>query len=738
MRMDRIKYAGMTFTEEKEICDGEVYRTTSIPSDSLEIGTLFVKLDIRDPEQGGALTAFRRNDKLLYYHGDQLRGTYYIESVTRTGKYTYEITANDAIALLDQSDHMGGIYTGQTVGEIVRGICNIPYFIQSRFGDVKLYGWLPIAKRRANLAQVLFAIGAHAKVDHLGALRIESLWDGISSDMPPDRVFMGDRVTYASKVSEVSVIEHQYIPTKEEKVLFEGTLLSGDIIRFSEPVHNLSASGFSILESGANYAKLSAGTGKLTGLAYAHTTRDVRRTVSETGIPNVVEVKDATLVSLVNSAAVSDRLARYYAFSETMQATVLHENEGPGDVVSFEHPFGGDAIGCISGMSISIGGRLVAEECTLIGYRPPKPNTGYYNEVEIITTDTEWTVPDGVESVRAVLIGGGTGGYSGLNGAAAKEQPVKTETQTVSNAKNYIKYANYTDPGDGGSPGEGGSGGRIYQISVPVSTGQVFSVKIGRGGNGGQPGEESTAGASGADTTFGQYSSSSGTSSPNGFLEEVSGRVYAGTGEAGTPGSSGNGYDEETDSFVTGPPIVVNGVSYAPGENNEERKDSESGTYDSPPYGSKEASAFGGFGGGSAYKANGLPGGAPSLASTRVDSASARGGPGGAGADAEPPPDEIVIGKGGTGGNGGGGGGSGGLGYTRNAQYTGGSESYTPATLNAYQAPPGPGGKGSRGGNAAPGGVILYYSKPRSMNTGQLKESLGRYVLDRLGRRIIV
>lgn len=735
---NKIEYAGLVFTDD-EIVGGEAYSATSLLCDSLEIGTLTVDLYVRDPATWSALAAFRRNDKLTYYHKDKLRGTYYIEKVERTSKFTFSIYANDAVALLDQSNHTGGIYAGQTVREIVKDICNIPYFIQSRFTDIKLYGWLPIATRRANLAQVLFAIGASAKVDNQGALRIESLWDGVSSNIPSNRVKRsGESVKYESKVSEVSVIEHQYIPTQEEKVLFEGTPLQGDMVQFSEPIHGLKADGFSILESGANYAKLSAGTGKLTGLAYAHTTRDVRRTVSETGIPNVVEVKDATLVSLVNSAAVSDRLARYYAFSETMQATVLHENEGPGDVVSFEHPFGGDAIGCISGMSISIGGRLVAEECTLIGYRPPKPNTGYYNEVEIITTDTEWTVPDGVESVRAVLIGGGTGGYSGLNGAAAKEQPVKTETQTVSNAKNYIKYANYTDPGDGGSPGEGGSGGRIYQISVPVSTGQVFSVKIGRGGNGGQPGEESTAGASGADTTFGQYSSSSGTSSPNGFLEEVSGRVYAGTGEAGTPGSSGNGYDEETDSFVTGPPIVVNGVSYAPGENNEERKDSESGTYDSPPYGSKEASAFGGFGGGSAYKANGLPGGAPSLASTRVDSASARGGPGGAGADAEPPPDEIVIGKGGTGGNGGGGGGSGGLGYTRNAQYTGGSESYTPATLNAYQAPPGPGGKGSRGGNAAPGGVILYYSKPRSMNPGQLKESLGRYVLDRLGRRIIV
>ena len=33
-------------------------------------------------------------------------------------------------------------------------ICNIPYLIQSKLAGIKLYGWLPIASRRSNLAQV--------------------------------------------------------------------------------------------------------------------------------------------------------------------------------------------------------------------------------------------------------------------------------------------------------------------------------------------------------------------------------------------------------------------------------------------------------------------------------------------------------------------------------------------------------------------------------------------------------
>ena len=141
--VNKLVYGDLTFTDD-EIQDGEVYDAVALLSDALEIGTINVGLYIRDEETGAALTAFRRNEKLLYYYRDKLRGTYYIESIQRTGKYTYEISANNAVALLEQSNHLGGIYTGQTVDELVAEICTIPYIIQSKFAGIKLYGWLPL------------------------------------------------------------------------------------------------------------------------------------------------------------------------------------------------------------------------------------------------------------------------------------------------------------------------------------------------------------------------------------------------------------------------------------------------------------------------------------------------------------------------------------------------------------------------------------------------------------------
>ena len=93
--INRLVYGDLFFTDH-EIQEGEIYETAALLSDALEIGTLQVELYLRDESKGAALTGFHRNDTLLYYHRDKLRGTYYIEQVERTGKFTYSVTASDA------------------------------------------------------------------------------------------------------------------------------------------------------------------------------------------------------------------------------------------------------------------------------------------------------------------------------------------------------------------------------------------------------------------------------------------------------------------------------------------------------------------------------------------------------------------------------------------------------------------------------------------------------------------
>lgn len=738
--INKLVYGDIVLTDD-EIEDGEAYTALALLADALEIGTLQVRLTIRDQAVGEKLSAFRRNDKLLYYHRDALRGTYYIERVQRTGKCSYELKANDAVALLEQSTHYGGIYTGQTVAQAVADICNIPYLIQTRFAGVRLYGWLPIATRRDNLIQVLFAVGANTKVDQDGALRIESLWDGVASPIPDDRVLLGDSVQYAARVTEVSVLEHQYIPGSETVDLFDGTAVEGDIIQFSEPVYDLSAEGFSILESGANYASLSAGTGKLTGKKYVHTTRDVRARVQPDDVPNVVEVKEATLVSLVNSSAVAQRLARYYACLDTLTHDIIHQGEAPGDVVAFEHPYGGAATGCIKDTAVALGSRPVATENVLVGYKPPKADTGTLDQRVVLTGTGEWVVPDEVPpgtTALVVLIGGGSGGWSGLPGEPGGEQNIVSNEQIVTNYMTFYKDVSTALGGAGGAPGEAGAGGKILQVNMTIDPGQRFSYSCGIGGKGGMAGEETARGEAGGDTEFGPYSSASGSRSPEGYMDVTTQEIFAADGVSGVAGGSGMGFQDG--AVVPGSDVIYKGVTYKCGQRNSEPQREQSAGVADADYGVRTAISSGGFGGGAAAGANGADGGAPSSAYVSSNSATAYGGRGADGADAAAPEKPSIYGTGGTGGNGGGGGGIGGSGYTSCRIRTGawGEPRYEVATLNSYAAERSAGGRPSDGSGGGDGCVLVFFGVPKTYVSGPVRDKSGKMVLDRLGRRIIV
>lgn len=678
---NKIVYDGRTFTPV-DIKSGVIHLAASLPSMQLEANTFSTVVKSDDT----TLTQFTRNTPLEYYHKDRLICITYVQTVDRVGPNKYKFYGTSAIGRLIEQPHAGGVYTGQTVEEVITDICGpVPVMIKSSLKGVKLYGWLPYAsppKRSArdNLVQVLFAIGAAVRTDLDGVLRIQGLWDGISGSAGKDKMYTGASTDYDGAVTQVIVTEHQYIPGSEDKQLFEGTAQAGDIITFNEPMHSLTATGFSIQASGANWAKVSAGTGTLTGKVYIHNTRQVSRDVQDAAAPNVKTVEDATLVSLVNSGAAAKRLADYYKCRERVDAAVVYGGELPGDRLATYHPF--DKVGveaCLESADITISGTLKSQEKLLVGYVPPQiENVEYFDKVEVITASGQWTVPEGVTRIRYVLIGGGDGGKPGAIG------------QTGGSGKNGTTISARGTPGAGGEPGAPGSGGKILQGDLDVDAGEVFSISIGQGG---------APDSSGGATTFGAFSSAAGSSSASGFTEITTGNVYAVPGVSGIKGGDGGGESR-------GPDVVYHGVTYRGG-----------GGYG--VFSEGGATVVGGMGGGAAAGANGSGGSAG-----RIYTTTAYGGAGGNGGSASPGENAAIPGGGGGGGNGGGGGGAGG----------GGSAS----DKIMYFGSGGNGGKGSAGGRGADGLVILYYAVPKRVPSGQFVDKNGKAFLDMFSRYFIV
>lgn len=727
-------------------------REQSLSCESISADTLTVVVRCDDP----SIMSFQKNDAIRFWENDSNASmqTYYLRSIERTGATAYKIVAWSAVGLLATIPHKGGIYTGQTVSEAISDICGaVPVVVKSVFANVKLYGWLPYCQpktngqgksARDNLAQVLFAIGAYLTTDLNGVLHIDSLWDGTASVIQGNRMYLsGGKVGYSDPISAVTVTEHQYVAGTEVKELFSGTAQNGDIITFSEPMHSLSATGFTILESGANYAKISAGTGTLTGKAYIHNTRLITQPVTADAVENIKSVTDATLVSLVNSYAVAKRLADYYRCRETITNDIVSGHEKPGHVVSVYHPYDKKMVSaCIQSLDTTMSATLKSSMEALVGFTPAQPESAeYFDAMEILTGSGEWEVPPGVTGYTRVLIGGGDGGWSGLNGANSPSLHEETLSESNSDARTRYVFIPYSEGGAGGNAGAPGAGGKVLvETIVDAVPGTKIPYNCGKGGVGGiHSASGSAQGAAGGDTTMGGSSSAKGTSTDEGYSDSGTGQIFATPGAAGIPGSKGHGFSRKDKTYVDSPSpeIVVDGIVYKPGEDNNASDEGGRGDFRTEPYGYVGWEWDGSLGGGAAYGANGGNGVANGHGSATKTSASVTGSSGGRGADALPPPKATTqYGKGGAGGNGGGGAGSNGTAIAKQVIKIGLSVSN--ASLLATNPAPGLGGNGSNGGEGGDGCIILYYRKFGQVKAGPLVQRGGGLFFDRLNKLFIV
>ena len=714
------------------------FQEVALDESSLSFDT--VSVEVCTTTIGAQLSALPNNTPIIVYRGGEIKARFVSSGVSRIGPVTYQLTGRSPMGALTGMVHTGGIYTGQTVEDVVKEICgNIPSLIKSVYAGVKLYGWLPYAdgkerSARDNLAQVLFAIGAYLRTDLNGVLRIEPLWDGTASLIDVDRSYTGGTVKYDSPISAVTVTEHQYVAGTEVKELFSGTAQNGDIITFSEPMHSLSATGFTILESGANYAKISAGAGALTGKAYIHNTRLITQPVTAGAVENIKSVTDATLVSLVNSCAVAKRLADYYRCRETITNDIVSGHEKPGHVVSVYHPYDKKMVSaCIQSLDTTMSATLKSGMDALVGFTPAQPEAAeYLDERVVLTGSGKFNIPEGTTTIHYVMISAGQGGRCGEKGEDTQSGPKFSWTNPV--FEDRVDGYALALGGKGGPGGKGGMGGRIVEGDLDVSQLKSLAYACGKSGKGAEFSPDDLPGTDGTDTVF-HGMTTAGASAPDlGFTDPITGEQFGGVGEDGLPGGNGAGRDpsvsEYTDDsvqqYVNGTVAYdENGNAFTPGP----VAGSDGKVSMTRIASTSTPRSFGwyssGLGGGPAAGANGKAGssGRGLPGETTVDVT------GGSGADGMTatltPSKPRRYGRGGRGGYGGGGAGSGGIAVKN------GNGTITPGT-------PGSGGLGGPGGPSADGCVILYYRKFGQAKAGPLVQRGGGLFFDRLNKLFIV
>lgn len=755
---NQIVYKSWTWDDDN-ITYTRLNKEVSLPVSSLAIDTLQGEVVCDDP----AILDFQQNDPLLVFHRGKQTGFFYLQGVTRTGPDRYQIEGISPVGRLAQMEHRGGKYDNVPLAQVVSSICgDVPFIIKSNLINLKISGLLEYAKptgegsndrsARDNLAQVLFAIGANLGTDNNGVLRIQNLWDGLSSYIDDDRVYrQGAAVRSDPPYTSVTVVEHQWVEGGDETTLFDGTATAGQVVTFPGPMYDLTATGLTIRESGANYAVLEAGTGTLTGREYIHLTRDVTRAVSDTGATNVKRIAEATLVTLLNSAAVAARLADYYAHRTTISEDVIMDREHPCQVIALWDPF--DRVMrsvCLGSAMENYSAVVKASIEALVGFLPPQAeNQEYFDFRVVLTGSGVWTVPEGVSQITVVLIGGGSGAQPGSAGEAAPAPPQRTWTGHFTESTSAYKGYGFNSSGqeddsikagEGGAPGQAGEGGKILRLDLTVTPGQTFAFSCGPGGLGIQFGTSEEH--PGGDTSFGEYSSSNGTRSPLGFTDPITGDIYGATGAEGIPGGRGACPSEETP-----PGVTADGQTWNPGSHPPEDRTGGQGSWQQQ-YGYLGYTIHASYGGGAAYGAHGFDGSNTGAVKyfrhVNEDNyylmyvfAAVRAG----GATALPPPKATTIGTGGTAGNGGGGEGAIGLTFGDCTTKTGVQAGTVTPFYNAGSGQPTPlgPGDGSAGGEGGDGGILIYYRVLREQIQAGLfvEQRQKRFLVDKTGRQII-
>lgn len=328
-----------------------------------------------------------------------------------------------------------------------------------------------------------------------------------------------------------------------------------------------------------------------------------------------------------------------------------------------------------------------------------------------ITEDTIFNIPRGVTSIKAVIIGGGSGGQAGEPGTAGQNGVGAILVSQVYTSQVDAGGSKSTG-GAGGRGGVAGSPGKVNIVNIDTSAVSQLNITVGKGGTGGiatsnaEPGANGTEGTASSITVGGTtYSSNDGTVLPTGYFDEQSLQTYASQGRDGYNGGDGGASGWATlyaDSFGSagGNVATYNGGAYS-------EHSVTSGRYyysGSTVYYNAIIGHLSAGGGGAAYGADG------GAAADKVA---------GTGANAIPFETPIAYGSGGHGGNGGGGGGGGSPAYFRLIPVNPGSKE-ADCWINGRSGSAG--GLGSNGTNGVQGVVLLTYEPP-TLKVSQHPES---------------
>jgi hypothetical protein len=361
--LTRIDYGIYRDFLDNEILQADCLQEIDSMSETISINTLSftvrTKSDIPFDLQ--------KKQRLGLYFDRNLIGNFYLKSGSQKSRTDFYMDAHDAIGVLDGNEYPGGIYAGQLVPDVIKEIFgneDFTYYVDDFYKETPLYGYIPYTTKRNALQQIAFAIGAIVDTSDMDYVAIYPQQTDISGEFNESNTFEGVTLERTEIVTGIRLTVHSYQESQEIGEIYKGVLAGAAEVIFSEPYHNLSISGGTIIKSGYNFAIIS-GDGEvetlLTGKKYSHITNQITKENPNISFnKNIKEVTDATLIHSRNAQEVLERVYDYYQRSESVTGDVLMQEKVVGQFVEIGTGYAGKKAGILESADYSFGSSIRA------------------------------------------------------------------------------------------------------------------------------------------------------------------------------------------------------------------------------------------------------------------------------------------------------------------------------------------------------------------------------------------
>lgn len=359
----------------RQLADASVIQECSPISAEVAINTL----DFTLIGEGDIDYVFQSKQSLEMYNNDELLGVFFVRSYQRAAQQFYSVSSEDYLGLLDAVRFAGGIYTSRNAYELLTAImngANVPFEMDESLRGETVTGWIPVCTCREAVRQICFAIGAAVDTTLSSRVRIFAPPDNIAHRFTPEEIMQGQTLRDREKrLTEVRLTVHGYTRGEKTETAYsaeESGTGDGIYVEFNAPMHDLTITAGTIVESGANYAIINAQDGCiLSGTLYNHTKsiRTMRNPLVNAGDPaNVVAVESMTLVSASNADARLQSLYDYYIVQGVIRSDLVmarsktHMAARPADKVEIATVYAGTQTARIESMRYKLyGGAIVAD-----------------------------------------------------------------------------------------------------------------------------------------------------------------------------------------------------------------------------------------------------------------------------------------------------------------------------------------------------------------------------------------